>query len=151
VPVRPHLAKRVLKVIEEMGYIPSIQARALVSCRSRIVGLIVSEITNPFFPEIVHVFEEMAIGHNYEILVTSTVHDTERMKIVVRRMLESRVEGVAVMTFGMEGIAARRSATSRSAAGVCGCRSASSAGEQYSNRLPYRYPPGRSASGRPPA
>jgi LacI family transcriptional regulator len=64
--------------------------------------LIVSEITNPFFPEIVHVFEETALQNNYEILVTSTVHDTERVKISVRRMLEHRVEGVAVMTFGME-------------------------------------------------
>ena len=100
--VQPQLAKRVLKVVEEMGYFPSTQARALVSGRSRIFGLIVSEITNPFFPEIVHVFEETAIQHNYEILVTSTVHDTDRMKTAVRRMLEHRVEGVAVMTFGME-------------------------------------------------
>ncbi len=100
--VRPHLAKRVLKAIEELGYFPSTQARALVSGRSRIFGLIVSEITNPFFPEIVHTFEEAAIQHNYEILVTSTVHDTERMKTAVRRMLEHRVEGVAIMTFGME-------------------------------------------------
>jgi LacI family transcriptional regulator len=100
--VRPQLAKRVWKAVEEMGYFPSSQARALVSGRSRIFGLIVSEITNPFFPEIVHVFEETALRHNYEILVTSTVHDTERMKTAVRRMLEHRVEGVAVMTFGME-------------------------------------------------
>jgi len=100
--VKPQLAKRVLKVVEEMGYFPSTQARALVSGRSRIFGLIVSEITNPFFPEIVHVFEETALQHGYEILLTSTVHDTERMKIAVRRMLEHRVEGVAIMTFGME-------------------------------------------------
>src|SRR5438105_2730531 len=100
--VQPQLAKRVLKVVEEMGYFPNTQARALVSGRSRIFGLIVSEITNPFFPEIVHVFEETALQHNYEILVSSTVHDPERMKTAVRRMLEHRVEGVAVMTFGME-------------------------------------------------
>jgi LacI family transcriptional regulator len=100
--VQPQLAKRVWRIVEELGYFPSIQARALVSGRSRIFGLIVSEITNPFFPEIVHVFEETALQHNYEILVTSTVHDPERMKTSVRRMLEHRVEGVAVMTFGME-------------------------------------------------
>src|SRR5436190_6193198 len=100
--VRPQLARRVLKVVEEMGYFPNTQARALGSRRSRIFGLIVSEITNPFFPEIVHVFEETALQHNYEILVSSTVHDPERMKTSVRRMLEHRVEGVAVMTFGME-------------------------------------------------
>jgi len=100
--VRPQLAKRVWKAVDELGYVPSMQARALVSGRSRIFGLIVSEITNPFFPEIVHVFEETALQHNYEVLLTSTVHDTERMKIAVRRMLEHRVEGVAVVTFGME-------------------------------------------------
>lgn len=100
--VQPQLAKRVWRIVEELGYFPSTQARALVSGRSRILGLIVSEITNPFFPEIVHVFEQIALEHNYEILVSSTVHDPERMKISVRRMLEHRVEGVAVMTFGME-------------------------------------------------
>jgi LacI family transcriptional regulator len=100
--VQPQLARRVLKVVEELGYFPSTQARALVSGRSRIFGLIVSEITNPFFPEIVHVFEEIAVQNNYEILMTSTAHDPERMKTSVRRMLEHRVEGVAVMTFGME-------------------------------------------------
>src|ERR1700716_4368195 len=100
--VNPQLAKRVWKVVDELGYFPNTQARALVSGRSRIFGLIVSDITNPFFPEIVHVFEQIALEHNYEILVSSTVHDPERMKISVRRMLEHRVEGVAVMTFGME-------------------------------------------------
>lgn len=100
--VKPQLAKRVWKAVDELGYYPSMQARALVSGKSRTFGLIVSEITNPFFPEIVHVFEETALQHNYDILLTSTVHDTERMKIAVRRMLEHRVEGVAVVTFGME-------------------------------------------------
>jgi DNA-binding LacI/PurR family transcriptional regulator len=86
--VQPQLAKRVLKVVEETGYFPS--ARALVSGRRRIFGLIVSEITNPFFPEIVHVFEETAIQHNYEILVTSAVHDTERMEIAVSSSIASK-------------------------------------------------------------
>ena len=100
--VDPQLAKRVWKVVDELGYYPNTQARALVSGRTRIFGLIVSEITNPFFPEIVQSFEDMAVDHNYEILLTSTIHDPKRMEISVRRMLERRVEGVAVLTFGME-------------------------------------------------
>jgi DNA-binding LacI/PurR family transcriptional regulator len=100
--VDPQLSRRVWKAIHELGYYPNTQARALVSGRSRIFGLIVSEITNPFFPEIVQVFEDTAVQHNYEILITSTVHDPKRMEISVRRMLERRVDGVAVMTFGME-------------------------------------------------
>lgn len=100
--VDPQLAKRVWKIVDESGYYPNTQARALVSGRSRIFGLIVSEITNPFFPEIVQSFEEIAIQHNYEILLTSTVYDPNRMALAVRRMIERRVDGVAILTFGME-------------------------------------------------
>ncbi len=100
--VDPQLAKRVWKVVDELGYFPNTQARSLVSGRSRIFGLIVSEITNPFFPEIVQTFENLAVENNYEILLTSTVHDPKRMESSVRRMIERRVDGVAILTFGME-------------------------------------------------
>ena len=100
--VNPVLAKRVWKAIAELGYYPNTQARALVSGRSRTFGLVVSELTNPFFPEIVQVFESIAVQNHYEILLASTMNDPERVKVLVRRMLERRVDGVAVMTFGME-------------------------------------------------
>jgi DNA-binding LacI/PurR family transcriptional regulator len=100
--VDPRLVKRVQKVIDALGYRPNIQARSLVSGRSHILGLVVSEITNPFFPEIVHAFESIAVEYGYEILLVSTVHDPKRMDMSVRRMTERRVDGVAVMTFGME-------------------------------------------------
>ena len=100
--VDAHLAKRVWKAVEELGYYPNRQARALVSGKSRVFGLIVSEITNPFFPEIVQIFETLAVEQGYEILLTSTVHDPKRMDLAVRRMIEGRVDGVAILTFGME-------------------------------------------------
>jgi len=100
--VNAQLAKRVWNVIDELGYYPNTQARALVSGRSRIFGLIISDITNPFFPEIVQVFERIAVQHNYEIMLTSTGNDPTHMETAVRRMIERRVEGVAIVTFGME-------------------------------------------------
>src|SRR5690349_24575053 len=93
--VDPQLAKRVWRVVDELGYYPNTQARALVSGRSRIFGLIVSEFTNPFFPEIVQTFENLAVENNYEILLTSTVNDPKRTESSVRRMIERRVDGVA--------------------------------------------------------
>jgi LacI family transcriptional regulator len=100
--VDPQLAKKVWKIIDELGYYPNTQARALVLGRTRIFGLVVSEITNPFFPEIVQTFENLAVENNYEILLTSTVDDPKRMESAVRRMIERRVDGVAILTFGME-------------------------------------------------
>ncbi len=100
--VDPRLARRVWKVVNEVGYYPNKLASGLVSGKSRVFGLIVSEITNPFFPEIVQTFENLAVQNNYEILLTSTVYDPKRMELSVRRMIERRVDGVAILTFGME-------------------------------------------------
>src|ERR1700735_631367 len=100
--VNPEIAKRVWEVIDELDYFPNTQARALVSGRSKLFGLIVSEITNPFFPELIQGFEDIAVENGYEILVSSTNYEPKRMSHCIRRMLERKVEGVAVMTFGIE-------------------------------------------------
>lgn len=100
--VNPKMAKRVREAIRELNYFPNTQARALVSGRSKLLGLIVSEITNPFFPELIQGFEDVAVASGYEIMIGSTSNDPERMQRCVRRMLERNVEGVAVMTFGIE-------------------------------------------------
>ncbi len=100
--VNPELAQRVWKAIAEVGYLPNTQARALVSGRSRMLGLIVSEITNPFFPELVQEFETLAVAQGYEVLIGSTNYDPARTESLLRRLLQRNVDGVAVMTFGVE-------------------------------------------------
>jgi LacI family transcriptional regulator len=100
--VNAQYAERVWAAIEQLGYIPNTNARALVSGRSRLIGVIISDITNPFFPELIQSFEDEAIDSNYEILIGSTAYDTRRMEICIERILQRKVEGVAVMTFGIE-------------------------------------------------
>jgi LacI family transcriptional regulator len=101
--VNPEIAARVRSAIEEVGYVPNTQARALVSGRSRILGLIVSDITNPFFPELIQGFEQVAVRAGFEVLLGSTNYDSALMATAVRRMLERKVEGVAVMTSEFDG------------------------------------------------
>src|SRR5258708_6178984 len=100
--VDPATAERVRRAVEELRYFPDSQARSLVSGRSRILGLIVSDITNPFFPELVKGFEDVAVHRGYEIMVSSTNYDSARMALCVRRLLERKVEGVAIMTSEMD-------------------------------------------------
>lgn len=96
------LAKRVWQAIEELGYTPNPQARALVSGRSRTLGLLISEITNPFFPELIQSFEDIAGENDYEVMVGSTNYNRPRAALFIRRLVQRRVEGVAVMTFRAE-------------------------------------------------
>ena len=97
------LAKRVRDAIRELGYLPNPQARALGSGRSRVLGLLISEITNPFFPELVQSFESLAEKSDFEIMLGSVIHnDEQHVKRFVRRLVQRRVEGVAVMTFRAE-------------------------------------------------
>jgi LacI family transcriptional regulator len=100
--VSDRLAKRVWRAIEQLNYFPNTHARSLVSGRSRILGIIVENITNPFFPELIQSFEEVAVAHGYEILVSSSNSNLATLTNCVRRMLERKVEGVAVLTFGEE-------------------------------------------------
>jgi LacI family transcriptional regulator len=101
-PVRAETARRVWRVAEELNYFPNSHARALVSGRSRLLGLIVSDITNPFFPELVRRFESLAMERQYDLILTSTDYQTERMTVCLRRMLERKVDGVALMTSEMD-------------------------------------------------
>jgi DNA-binding LacI/PurR family transcriptional regulator len=100
--VAPELAERVWSAVREVGYVPNTQARALVSGRSHLLGLVVSEITNPFFPELVQEFENLAVEQGYEVFIGSTNYDAVRTEALIRRMLQRSVDGVAIMTFGIE-------------------------------------------------
>jgi LacI family transcriptional regulator len=100
--VSERLTKRVWQAIEQLNYFPNSHARSLVSGRSRILGIIVENITNPFFPELIQSFEEIAVANGYEILVSSSNSDPAVLSTCLRRMIERKVEGVAMLTFGEE-------------------------------------------------
>lgn len=101
-PVKAATARQVWRAVTELNYVPNGHARALVSGRSRMVGVIVSDITNPFFPELLKSFETGAAGKQYDLLVTSTDYETTKMSACLRRMLERKVDGVAMMTSEMD-------------------------------------------------
>ncbi len=100
--VSDKLSKRVWQAIKQLNYFPNTHARSLVSGRSRILGIIVENITNPFFPELIQSFEEIAVAHGYETLVSSSNSNPANLATTIRRMIERKVEGVAMLTFGEE-------------------------------------------------
>jgi LacI family transcriptional regulator len=96
--VSPETAARVRSVIEELGYRPNTNAQSLASGRSHMLGLVVSDITNPFFPELIKGFEGVAVDQGYDVFVASTNYDPARTALCVKRMIERKIDGVAIMT-----------------------------------------------------
>jgi LacI family transcriptional regulator len=100
--VDPALARRVWRVIEKEGYYPNTHARALGSGRSRVFGLMIPEASNAFFPEVIQTFTRLGVQNNYEILLSSIFRDRRLLETAARQMIERRVDGVAILTFGEE-------------------------------------------------
>jgi DNA-binding LacI/PurR family transcriptional regulator len=100
--VSPQTAEQVREAIEALNFYPDTNARALGSGRSSLYGLIISDITNPFFPELVKAFEDIAVAHQQEVLIANTDYDPKRMELCVSRMLQRKVDGVAIMTSEMD-------------------------------------------------
>ena len=96
--VRPQTRARVEQVIKSLGYVPNSNARSLSLGRSGLFGMIISDITNPFFPELVRTFTELAEKNHMGAIVSHTNYDTTRMERGIQRMLEEKAEGVAIMT-----------------------------------------------------
>jgi len=90
--------ERVLRAIQSCNYYPNIHARSLASGRSHTVGLLVSDISNPFFPELVKSIEVAASERGYDTILASSNYDAGRTSDYVRRMVGRRVAVVLLMT-----------------------------------------------------
>jgi DNA-binding LacI/PurR family transcriptional regulator len=96
--VRPETFKRVKQVIEDLHYVPNTSARTLRVGRSQLLGLIVSEISNPFFPELIDAFEARAREHGIDVVFSHTNYQSERLGHCLRRLIERNVDGIAICT-----------------------------------------------------
>jgi LacI family transcriptional regulator len=88
----------VLATVRRLGYIPDVHARHLASGNRRALGIIVSDIENPFFPEVIKGFETRARQLGYDAILSDTNYDPRRTREAAERMMEHRVRGVAIMT-----------------------------------------------------
>src|SRR5947207_15901669 len=96
--VRPQPRRLVLSAVKKLGYIRDVHARHLASHDRRTLGIIVSDIENPFFPEVIKSFETRARQLGYDAILSDTNYDPRRTREATERMMEHNVRGVAVMT-----------------------------------------------------
>lgn len=94
--------RRVLEVVGQMGYHKNIHARRLATGQSNLLGLVISEIANPYFPELIRGFQAVAWDVGFDVLLCNTQYDQGRVKRILEKLIESDVRGVAIMTSSLD-------------------------------------------------
>jgi DNA-binding LacI/PurR family transcriptional regulator len=100
--VRPATAERVRAIIEKLNFFPNNTATTLKHGKSSSYGLIIPDITNPFFPEFIRSFEQILVANSRDMLMATTEFHATSMQQSVRRMLIRRVDGVALLASEIE-------------------------------------------------
>jgi DNA-binding LacI/PurR family transcriptional regulator len=95
--VRPDTAEKVRQVITELNFVPNPHATTLKYGRSQTFGVIIPDLTNPFYSEFARDLEGAFVEHDQELLIANTHSDVERMQHSIQRMLLRRVDGVALL------------------------------------------------------
>ncbi|HTW82273.1 MAG TPA: LacI family DNA-binding transcriptional regulator [Terracidiphilus sp.] len=97
-PIAPATRARVLKAIKKLNYYKNSSARLLVRGYSDAVGLIISDIENPFYPQLIKGFERACQAERLELILGMTNYTRPNAEASVRRMIEDKVRGVAIMS-----------------------------------------------------
>src|SRR5947209_20016322 len=100
--VKSSTRSRVLKAAEELNYHPNLHARSLARGKSRILGIIVSNMENPFFLDIYRTLESDAHARGYEVVVANTDYRSEQLVASVQLMVGWRVAGLAALVSEMD-------------------------------------------------
>ena len=106
--VAPETRELVLRAMRDLNFHRDSHARRLARGRSDFLGLVISNIENPFYPGLIKAFESAALERGFEVLLCSTNYDPARTEHVFRRMIENKSPGVAVMTSRVDPAMARR-------------------------------------------
>jgi DNA-binding LacI/PurR family transcriptional regulator len=91
--VREETRRRILELVNKLNYRPDARARTFVSRKSNLIGLVVSDISNPFYAELARGIEDKAHEEGYNVIFCSTVNKPERMETYVNLMMDAGVDG----------------------------------------------------------
>ena len=94
--VRPLTRARVEAAMEQLGFIPNGSARQLRAGRSRCLGLVVLDVTNPFFTEVARGAEDYAQAAGYAVILCNSDEADDKERRYLRVLEEQRVRGILI-------------------------------------------------------
>lgn len=96
-PVKAETRDAVLKAIDELNYIPNMQARELTQKKSTTIGVVVPSINNMFFPEVINGIENHLKKNSLSIILTCTNNNPDEEKLCINNLISRNVSGIIVI------------------------------------------------------
>jgi LacI family transcriptional regulator len=94
--------KKVLAAVKELGYHPNTIARSMVTKSTRTIGLVVTDITNPFFAQLARGVEAVTWQNGYTLILANTDEDSQRERAIILTLQEKRVDAIIIVPASSE-------------------------------------------------
>ncbi len=91
---------RISKIIQDVGYKPNLMARSIVTSETKTIGLIIPDIQNPFFPQMVRGVQDYAVSRNYTVFLCNSDSDVKKQQHYIDTFIQKRVDGLILTTSG---------------------------------------------------
>lgn len=94
--IKPSTTAKVLKAMEELGYVYDRMAANMRAQKSTTVGIIITDVANPYYTDLLKSLHTTLENEGYSVFLATTYDDEERQNVLIRRMLEHRVSGMII-------------------------------------------------------
>ncbi|MFD2924797.1 LacI family DNA-binding transcriptional regulator [Halobacillus naozhouensis] len=102
--VKESTRKKVSEAIEELKFTPDSVARSMVTNKTNTLGLIVGDISNPFFAESAKIIIGKAQEQGYDVIISNTDHDDENLENAIQTLISKRVDGIIISSISRTSI-----------------------------------------------
>lgn len=99
--VKPATRQKVMDVIKRLNYRPNAVARGLASKKTTTVGVVIPQITNQYFSDLALGIDDIASMYKYNIILTNSDNDSDKVLKVVRNLLAKQVDGIIFMGYNI--------------------------------------------------
>jgi DNA-binding LacI/PurR family transcriptional regulator len=99
VPISEETRKKVLEVIEELGYHPNQYARSLKGRKVHMIGMVIADISNPFYHPMVRAVQDIAFQHRYDVMIANSDHSREKELLFCESIMRRPVDGVVIIPY----------------------------------------------------
>lgn len=97
--VKPETRERILKIIEELDYIPNEMARSFKKQKTKLIGLMVPMINHPFFAEITYYIEDELFNNGYKLMLCSSSTNREKEIEYLQMLKKNQVDGIITISY----------------------------------------------------